>query len=163
MGRDLSDEEYNDTVWNSDGVQNRLMREDYIRYSPNYYNKENGTTSRNLWAHRFSKVSHVLHGMCEMNAAPTGMTYNTMRNTGTSGVDEKSTKNKILMFGLLGFIGVGTTELLKCIRSASENTATFLGQGILGLLIAFPVVSSALGFLGFAAAWPAKLQFKNTK
>ncbi|WP_394673214.1 hypothetical protein [Limnobacter sp.] len=163
LGRDLTDEEYNDTVWNSDGVQNRLMREDYIRYSPNYYNKENGTTSRNLWAHRFSKVSHVLHGMCEMNAAPTGMTYNTMRNTGTSGVDEKSTKNKILMFGLLGFIGVGTTELLKCIRSASENTATFLGQGILGLLIAFPIASSALGFLGFCGGMASQIAVQKHK
>ncbi|MEK9816085.1 MAG: hypothetical protein VW447_03085, partial [Limnobacter sp.] len=87
--RDLTDEEYDEAVWNSSGVQNRLMREDYIRYSPNYYNKDNGHTSRNLWARRFSQLSHVLHGLCEMNAAPTGMTYNVMRNTAASGVDEK--------------------------------------------------------------------------
>lgn len=163
LGRDLTDKEYDDTVWNSDGVQNRLMREDYIRYSPNYYNKENGTTSRNLWARRFSKISHVLHGLCEMNAAPTGMTYNLMRNIGASGVDEKSTKNKIFMFGLLGFVGVGTTELLNYIRSKSDNTATFLGQSILGLLIAFPIFSSALGFLGFCAGLASQITVQKHK
>ncbi|WP_334118431.1 hypothetical protein [Limnobacter sp.] len=163
LDRDLTDQEYDDTVWNSDGVQNRLMREDYIRYSPNYYNRENGTTPRNLWARRFSKLSHVLHGLCEMNAAPTGMTYNIVRNTGASGVDEKSTKNKILMFNFLGFIGVGTTELLNYIQSHSDNTATFLGQGILGLLIAFPIVSSALGFLGFCSGLASQITVQKQK
>jgi len=163
LGRDLTDEEYDEAVWNSSGVQNRLMREDYIRYSPNYYSKENGTTSRNLWARRFSKLSHCLHGLCEMNAAPTGMTYNVMRNAGTSGVDEKSTKNKILMFGLLGFIGVATTELLTAIRGLSSNSATFLGQGILTLLIAFPVASSALGFLGFCAGLASQIAVQKHK
>ncbi|WP_341710686.1 hypothetical protein [Limnobacter sp.] len=155
--RDLTDEEYDEAVWNSSGVQKRLMREDYIRYSPNYYNKDNGHTSRNLWARRFSQLSHVLHGLCEMNAAPTGMTYNVMRNTAAHGVDEKSTKNKLLMFGMLGFIGVATTELLTAIRSLSSNTATFLGQGILNLLIAFPVASSALGLLGFCAGLASQI------
>jgi len=163
LGRDLTDKEYDDAVWNSTGVQSRLMREDYIRYSPNYYSKENGTTSRNLWARRFSKLSHCLHGLCEMNAAPTGMTYNVMRNAGTSGVDEKSTKNKILMFGLLGFIGVATTELLTAIRGLSSNSATFLGQGILGLLVAFPVASSALGFLGFCAGLASQIAVQKHK
>lgn len=163
LGRDLSDEEYDDTVWNSNGVQNRLMREDYIRYSPNYYNKQNGTSSRNLWARRFSQASHVMHGLCEMNAAPTGMTYNVVRNASASGVDEKSTKNKILMFGFLGSIGVGTTELLNSIRSASSNTATFLSQSILGLLIAFPIASSALGLLGFCTGVASQIAVQKHK
>lgn len=163
LGRALTEDEYDDTVWNSSGVQNRLMREDYIRYSPNYYDKKNGTTSRNLWARRFSKLSHALHGLCEMNAAPTGMSYNVVRNAGASGVDEKSTKNKILMFGLLGFVGVATTELLSAIRGLSSNSATFLGQGILTLLIAFPVVSSALGFLGFCAGLASQIAVQKHK
>ncbi len=163
LGRALTEDEYDDTVWNSSGVQNRLMREDYIRYSPNYYNKDNGHTSRNLWARRFSKLSHALHGLCEMNAAPTGMSYNVVRNAGASGVDEKSTKNKILMFGLLGFVGVATTELLSAIRGLSSNSATFLGQGILTLLIAFPVASSALGFLGFCAGLASQIAVQKHK
>ena len=163
LGRALTEDEYDDTVWNSSGVQNRLMREDYIRYSPNYYDKKNGTTSRNLWARRFSKLSHALHGLCEMNAAPTGMSYNVVRNAGASGVDEKSTKNKILMFGLLGFVGVATTELLSAIRGLSSNSATFLGQGILTLLIAFPVASSALGFLGFCAGLASQIAVQKHK
>ena len=163
LGRALTEDEYDDTVWNSSGVQNRLMREDYIRYSPNYYNKENGTTSRNLWARRFSKLSHALHGLCEMNAAPTGMTYNVIRNTAARGVDEKSTKNKLFMFGMLGFIGVATTELLSAIRGLSSNSATFLGQGILTLLIAFPVASSALGFLGFCAGLASQIAVQKHK
>ena len=163
LGRALTEDEYDDTVWNSSGVQNRLMREDYIRYSPNYYDKKNGTTSRNLWDRRFSKLSHALHGLCEMNAAPTGMSYNVVRNAGASGVDEKSTKNKILMFGLLGFVGVATTELLSAIRGLSSNSATFLGQGILTLLIAFPVASSALGFLGFCAGLASQIAVQKHK
>lgn len=163
LGRALTEDEYDDTVWNSSGVQNRLMREDYIRYSPNYYNKENGHTSRNLWARRFSKLSHVLHGLCEMNAAPTGMTYNVMRNTAAHGVDEKSTKNKFFMFGLLGFVGVATTELLSAIRGLSSNSATFLRQSIVDLLIAFPVASSALGFLGFCAGLASQIAVQKHK
>lgn len=163
LGRDLTDEEYDNTVWNSDGVQNRLTREDYIRYSANYYNKENGTSSRNLWARRFSKLGHLLHGLCEMNAAPTGMTYNVVRNATASGVDEKSTKNKAFMFGVLGFVGVGTTELLSMLRDLSDNTATLLKQNILGLLIAFPIASSALGLLGFCAGLGSQITVQKHK
>ncbi|MFN7505628.1 MAG: hypothetical protein ACK5Q1_08705 [Limnobacter sp.] len=155
----LSDEEYDSAVWNSNGVQNRLTREDHVRYGVEYYDYKLGeeTTPRNRWALRFSKVSHTLHGLCEINAAPTGMSYNTFRNLGTSGVDDKSTKNKVMMFGLLGFIGVGTTELLNRIKGLSNSRATWLGQSVVGLLVAFPVASSALGLLGFCTGMASQM------
>lgn len=151
LERELTDQEYDAMVWNSNGVQNRLMREDYIRYGQNNGQNDNATSSRNRWSSRFSQLGHLLHGICEMNAAPTGMTYNVVRNTAVSGVDEKSTKNKVFMFGILGFVGVGTAELLNVIRNSSENSAALLGQSILGLLIAFPAVSSTFGLLGFCS------------
>jgi len=53
----LSDEEYDSAVWNSNGVQNRLTREDHVRYGVEYYDYKLGeeTTPRNRWALRFSK------------------------------------------------------------------------------------------------------------
>jgi len=41
--------------------------------------------------------------------------------------------------------------------------ATFLGQGILTLLIAFPVASSALGFLGFCAGLASQIAVQKHK
>jgi len=104
LGRALTEDEYDDTVWNSSGVQNRLMREDYIRYSPNYYDKKNGTTSRNLWARRFSKLSHALHGLCEMNAAPTGMSTTSFATPARVALMKKAPKTKfscLVCWGLL--------------------------------------------------------------
>lgn len=143
---DLTDQEYDDMVWNSNAVQNRLTREDYVRYSQNHYTAEAGATPRNVWARRFSSLGHILHGICEMNAAPTGMTFNVVRNGAFGAVDEKSTKNKVLMVGMLGFIGVGTSEILRSCQEASGDIAKFLGQALSGVLIAFPAFSSALGF-----------------
>lgn len=148
LDRALTNEEFDTDVWNSNGVQNRLTREDYVRYSQNHYTADAGATPRNLMARKVSSFGHVLHGICEMNAAPTGMTFNLLRNTAFASVDEKSTKNKALMFGLLGFIGVGTTELLGFISRRRGNFGTFLGQSLSGVVIAFPAVSSTFGFLG---------------
>lgn len=148
LDRDLTDEEYDAQVWNSNGVQNRLTREDFVRYSQNHYTAKAGATPRNVRAGKISHVGHALHGICEMNAAPTGMTYNILRNTTLGSVDEKSTKNKALMFGLLGFIGVGTTELLGARIRKAADSATFMGQGLSSVLIAFPIFSSFMGLIG---------------
>jgi hypothetical protein len=161
LARNLTEDEYDAAVWNSSGVQNRLMREDYIRYSPNFHSSNDNISTRNTWAVRFSRAGHLLHGVCEMNAAPTGMTYNIVRNTTTSKVDEKSTKNKLMMVGLLGFIGVGTTEGLKGLQSLASTTSTFLGQSIVGLLVAFPVASSALGLLGFCTGLASQIAVES--
>jgi hypothetical protein len=150
-GLDLTSTGHEDKVWNSNGVQNRLMREDRIRYGENFYIDDKKNSGRNVWAKRFSNLSHLLHGVTEMFAAPTGMTYNVMRNTLAGKPDEKGTQNKIMMFGFLGFIGVGTTELLNVIRGATADFASLLGQSVVGLLVAFPAVSSTLGLLGFAS------------
>lgn len=151
LGRALTDDEYDKLVWNSNGVQNRLTREDNVRYSKIYSVKKTGTSRANVLARRFSRLANLCHGLCEMNAAPTGFTYNILRNSTTGGVDEKSTTNKVFMFGLLGFIGVGTAVSLGSLKGLWNNAAQFLGQGISGLLIAFPAVSSALGLLGFCS------------
>ena len=144
----LSDADYDKKVWNSKGVQNRITRQDFVRYNPNYYSKEKGATKNNLMAHKLANVAHAIHGITEMCAAPTGLTYNAIRNVMTPGTDEKSTKNKILMFGMLGFIGVGTTELLLKIKGATDTTTTFLTQSLTGMLVSFPIASSMMGLLG---------------
>jgi hypothetical protein len=157
LDRELTDEEFDTAVWNSNGVQNRLTREDYVRYSQNHYTVEAGAEPRNMMARNLSNFGHLLHGICEMNAAPTGMTFNVARNTSLASVDEKSTKNKALMFGLLGFIGVGTTELLGFISRRKGDFGTFLGQALSGVVIAFPAVSSGMGFLGTLAGVASQL------
>lgn len=158
--RMLSGEEYDDTVWNSNGVQNRLTREDHIRYGDGaHYQKRNGASGRNRAARIASRVGHLFHGACELNSAPTGMTQNCSRSFFIGEVDEKSLKNKGYMLGALGLIGTGFTTLLRVGRAESRTaakevggtTAKVLTEGVLGALIAFPAVSATMGVLGTLA------------
>lgn len=156
----LSCKEYDDTVWNSNGVQNRLTREDQIRYGEGaHYEKRNGTSGRNRAARIASRVGHFFHGACELNSAPTGMTQTSSRSFLIGAVDEKSLKNKGYMFGTLALIGTGFTTLLRVGRAESrtaakevgDTTAKVLTEGVLGALIAFPAVSATMGVLGTLA------------
>lgn len=150
IGHPLTDAEYDKLVWDSDAVQNRANREDHVRYNPVYFDKAKGASNRNVLAHRISRKAHWVHGVCEMMAAPTGMTNTLARNAVTQCTEEKSTKNKAFMFGLLAFIGVGTgmavSEPKKLINASS--LPEILGQSLLGALIAFPAISSFTGFIG---------------
>jgi hypothetical protein len=159
-GRALSCSEYDDTVWNSNGVQNRLTREDQIRYGDgDHYEKRNGASGRNRAARVASRAGHLFHGACELNSAPTGMTQNCSRSFFLGQVDEKSLKNKGYMLGTLALIGTGLTTLLRLGRSESRmlaeeaggTTAKVLTQSVLGALIAFPAVSATMGVLGTLA------------
>lgn len=151
LGRPLTTEEYNELVWNSNGVQKRTMREDFIRYNPEHYSDPSTTPSRNRHAHRASRAGHAFHGACEMNAAPTGMTTNVMRGVFLGKVDEQSNKNKGFMLGVLGFIGVGSTELLAVCKKALSNAAPKLTELGSGTLVAFPAVSAGMGLGGTAS------------
>lgn len=163
LGRALKDDEYDAEVWNSNGVQNRIMREDFIRYHPEHFTINNGASQRNSWAYKFSHFGHTLHGICEMNAAPTGMTYNIARNTATSGVEERSTRNKAYMFLGLGFIGVATTQMLLAIQSKTGEIAFFVGQTASTALVAFPAISSTIGLLGTVAGVLSQLTVEKQR
>lgn len=156
----LSCKEYDDTVWNSNGVQNRLTREDHIRYGDGaHYEKRNGASGRNQAARIASRVGHFFHGACELNSAPTGMTQTSSRSFFIGDVDEKSLKNKGYMLGTLALIGTGFTTLLRAGRAESREAAKEAGNatkkiltdGVLGALIAFPAVSGTMGLLGTLA------------
>lgn len=160
LGRPLSCDEYDKTVWNSGGVQKRLARQDWLRYADkSFYAEGSGASGRNRIARAISRVAHFFHGICEMNSAPTGMALNCTRAFAIGNTDEKSLRNKAFMVGTLPFIGAGYSNLLGYIRSESLNTAAesskvaakFLAKGVLDALIAFPAVSASMGVLGTLA------------
>lgn len=142
-GQALTTEEFNELVWNSHGVQKRSMREDFIRYNPEHYSDPATTPSRNRRAHWFSRVGHGFHGVCEMFAAPTGMTTNVLRGATLGKVDEQSNRNKGFMLGALGVIGVASHELTSNLKGV---IAPFPGA-----LVAYPAVSAAMGLGGTVA------------
>jgi hypothetical protein len=150
LGRPLTDEEYDALVWDSGGVQTRTNREDHVRYHPAFFDRAKGASKRNALAHKVSIRAHTAHGGCEMMAAPTGMTTNVARNLVTQGTDDKSTKNKAFMFGMLAFIGVGTGMGINYLKKATGegDLPKIFGQTILGALVAFPAFSSAMGGIG---------------
>lgn len=152
LGRELTDEEYDNLVWNSNGVQNRTMREDHVRYNTEHYSASNGATKRNQRAHSISRIAHKLHGLCEMFAAPTGMTSILLRNAVTGPTDEKSNKNKLFMTGLLSFVGLGTlyglSESKGAMKNAAALAASSLGSLAVSVFVAFPAGSAFCGFLG---------------
>lgn len=150
LGRPLTDEEYDALVWDSGGVQTRTNREDHIRYHSDFFDRAKGASKRNALAQKVSKGAHWGHGFCEMMAAPTGMTTTAVRNAVTQGTDDKSTKNKAFMFGLLAFIGVGTGMGVTYAKSGidKDKLPSILGESMLGALIAFPAASSLMGFIG---------------
>lgn len=150
LGRPLTDEEYDALVWDSGGVQTRTNREDHIRYRSSFFDRAKGASKRNARARYISSIAHGLHGLCEMMAAPTGMTTTVVRNGVTQCTDDKSAKNKKFMFGLLAFVGVGTGMGVNNLKNwIGEGSLPFiLGETILGALVAFPAISSAMGGLG---------------
>lgn len=160
LGRPLSVKEYNDLVWNSNGVQKRTMREDYIRYHPEHYSDptdtpwrdlltwRDSTPGRNCWARFFSRTAHVAHGFCESFAAPTGMTMNLARGLTTGKLPDESTRNKTFMLGTLGFIGVANSELAE-VMTAGINVAG--GALTASSLTAFSAFSATMGGIGTGA------------
>ncbi|MCR2747350.1 hypothetical protein NSP04_11875 [Limnobacter sp. YS8-69] len=85
-----------------------------------------------------------------MMAAPTGMTTTLARNLVTQSTDDKSTKNKAFMFGLLAFIGVGTGMGVSYAKNriGEDKLPSLFGQSLLGAIIAFPAASSLMGLIG---------------
>lgn len=157
LNRPLNGQEYEDLVWNSNGVLNRLTREDQIRYGdPEHFKKEEGTSKRNRVARYISRIGHGFHGACELNSAPTGMTQQSVRPFLLGQTDEKSLKNKIFMASSLGFIGTAFSTMLRTSRSESVDSAKksgavsadALGKGLMSALIAFPAISACMGVLG---------------
>jgi len=158
--RTLSDSDYDEIVWNSNGVQKRLTREDQLRYGdPALFNEKSGASGRNRVAHTISRIGHLFHGACEMNSAPTGMTLNCSRPFFIGPAHEKSLKNKLYMFASLAFIGTAFTTALGVARSKAAGavadsgkvSAKVLTKGVLDALIAFPAVSASMGVLGTVA------------
>jgi hypothetical protein len=150
-GAVLTNQEYDETVWDSGGVQNRVTREDFIRYHPEHYSTENGASKRNVLANKLSCIGHTMHGLCEMGSSATGMTSTITANVLAPGTHEKSTKHKVLMASKLGFIGLATTELLISMKKLTGDLGLFLGQSLSTVLVAFPAFSSTFGALGFIA------------
>lgn len=159
-GQKLSKAEFDDLVWNSNGVQKRIMREDFIRFNGDHYSEEAGASLRNRIAHGTSRFAHTLHGLCEMNAAPTGMTSNVVRDIAIKKPGEQSTMNKVFMLGSLGFIGAGTTELISWLKDrVPESLKVFgkqAGEQVGGVIMAFAMVSSAMGALGSFFGWTSQ-------
>lgn len=147
-GREFTPHEFKNAVWNSNGVQNRMMREDLIRFNGKHYCKAAGASKNNRKAYKSSRVAHGFHGVCEMFAAPTGMTTNLLRNTALKKPDEQSTRNKAFMLGSLGFIGVATTELISWLKKYVPESLKIGGEHAGGALVAFPAISSTMGSLG---------------
>lgn len=156
----LSDQEYDDTVWNSNGVQNRLTREDHLRYGDKaQFQEMNGASKRSRVARGFSRAGHVFHGLCELNSAPTGLTQNCVRNGTVGKIDEKSMANKGFMLATLAFIGTGFTTGLRFARGgavdsakeSSKTVAELFTTSVIGSLIAFPALSATMGFFGTLA------------
>ncbi|HEX4879956.1 MAG TPA: hypothetical protein VFV39_08945 [Limnobacter sp.] len=156
-----------DNIWQSHDVANSLMRQDIVRYRPEYLRGEyrakdarrdkdsdkkpmpaKTSNHENKWALFFGKVAHGFHGICEMFAAPTSMTSNVFRNATSPHITETGGKNKIFMFGTLWGIGLGTTHLLKVCTDSAVSAGIAGGKLVAGLLIAFPAVSSLMGLLG---------------
>jgi hypothetical protein len=152
LGKELTDKEYNDIVWDSNGVQNRVTREDHVRYNTKYFSKANGASTKNARAHKISHFGHYMHGVCEMFAAPTGMTSTAIRNGLTSKTNDTSNKNKWFMLGTLGFVGLGTLYALGESKQEAESIPRITSESAADLLIdtivAFPGVSSLMGLLG---------------
>ncbi|WP_370262652.1 hypothetical protein [Limnobacter sp.] len=161
------------SVWQTDGVARSLMRQDVVRYRPEYlqgeyrtddtrYKKHSETQStdhsgknkENKWALRFGSISKVFHGMCEIFAAPTGMTSAALRNTVHPGMKESGTANKALMTGTLGLIGVGTTYLIGESKNGLEKRMVNDGIGnkitelVADMFVSFSSVSSLMGLAG---------------
>lgn len=151
-GNPLSKEEFDDLVWNSSGVQNRTMREDFVRFNGDHYSKEAGATFGNRFAYINSRTAHAFHGICEMAAAPTGMTSNVVRDTAITKPGDQSTMNKVFMLGTLGFIGAGTTEFTSWLSERIPESLKVLGKKAgseLGsVIMAFAAISSAMGAIG---------------
>jgi len=166
-GKPLSKAEFDDLVWNSNGVQKRTMREDFIRFNGDHYSQEAGGTLRNRIAHGTSRFAHVLHGLCEMNAAPTGMTSNIVRDIAITKPGEQSTMNKVFMLGSLGFIGAGTTELIGWLKDRVPDSLKVFGkqagEQVGGVIMAFAMISSAMGALGSMLGWTSQAIVKKQK
>lgn len=155
-GQSFTPQQFNSMVWNSNAVQNRLMREDFIRFNGRHYSEESGASENNQKAHDMSRIAHRFHGVCEMFAAPTGMTSNLLRNTALKKPDEQSTRNKVFMLGVLGFIGVATTELLSWLHKLIPESVKIAGEKAAPVIIAFPAISAAMGGFGSAFGWASQ-------
>ena len=156
-GENLSPTEFKKAVFNSKGVQNRTLREDFVRFNRKHYSKEAGANGWNRAAFRASRVAHGFHSVCEMFAAPTGMTSNLTRNLVMKKPDESSTRNKVSMLLSLGFIGVATTELVSWIQKKFppeiQVAGKSLGKELGGVVVAFSMVSAAMGAFGTLSSW----------
>lgn len=161
LGQELTDEDYDALVWDSNGVQNRTTREDHVRYNTEFYSAENGASPRNVRAHNISRVAHKCHGGSEVFAAPTGLTFNSVRNVITAKADDKSNKNRWFMTGLLGLVGMALLYAVSVPKNAIEKGANLVNKthsfNSLQLFFAFPALSSFMGFLGTAGAIASQL------
>lgn len=144
-------------VWNSNGVLNRLDREDFVRTHCTHFSAEAGSSHRNRFAHALSRVAHCFHGVCEMFAAPTGMTTNFFKNVMFTKVDDQSPKNRAAMATLLFPIGAGTTALTSVGAGKVVQALGLLGWTLGTLLVAFPVISCIAGASATAFAWISQL------
>ena len=149
LGRELTDREYDDLVWDSNGVQNRTTREDHVRYNSEFYSAKNGATKQNVKAHKISRVAHGLHGVTEMFSAPTGFTSIAVRNGVTAKPDDKSNKNRWFMTGILGFVGLASIYLISIVKTGAKAHHDIVENSFsdrcLDLMLSFPMVSSFFG------------------
>ncbi|HEX4842642.1 MAG TPA: hypothetical protein VFV57_03155 [Limnobacter sp.] len=167
-------------LWRSEDVAQSLMRQDAVRYRPEYFRGDyraldqrravgedkkpkplNESNKENRWALHFGKLAHRLHGVCEIFAAPTGMTSNVLRNAVSPHATETGTETKVVMTGTLWGIGLGTTHLLGASADAVTRSGVAMGQVLAGLLVAFPAVSSFMGLMGVVSGATSQALLKK--